>query len=377
MPSTAPITSTFKTMHINTEPTWRGGEQQTLYLVEGLAKRGYPVLLCAQKGSPLVDRARAKGIETVGLRMRGEIDPVAAWRVAGEIRRFRPELLHYHTSHAHGLGAMAVRLVGRGRPRTLLTRRVDFSIYRHSFFGLNHLKYKQVDRIVAISKAVEQVLRADGIAAERIDRVASGVDPERFDSAARADLHSEFSLPPHTKLIGNTAFFADHKGQRYLIEAAIDVLAAYPDCAIFLIGDGSLRRPLMSLAKELGVADRVLFPGFRTDIPAILKALDIYVMPSHAEGLGTAILDALCCSRPVIAADAGGIPEIIQHEHSGLLVPPRDSKALSKAILRLLESPEEALGYGAAGLHIVQQNYTVDKMVEGNLDVYRRLLGYS
>lgn len=368
------MTDPISTLHLNTEPTWRGGEQQTLYLLKGLAQRGHPVLLCAQKGGPMAERARAAGIETRELRMRGEIDPIAILRLARCVREFRPDIVHFHTSHAHTLGTLAACLCGRGRPRTLVTRRVDFSIYRHSFFGLNHIKYRNVDRIVAISQAIRTVLVEDGIQPERIVCVPSGIDTARFD-VEPCDLRREYDLPAGTRIVANVAFFADHKGQRYLVEAAPRILQEFPDCAIFLVGEGPLREPLRQLARDLGVEDRTIFPGFRTDIPAVLKAIDVYVMPSHKEGLGTSVLDALWCKVPLVAADAGGIPEVVHHEVNGLLVPPRDSTALAEAVLRLLRNPSEAARFGAAGPGIVESGYTADEMVEGNLRVYRELLG--
>ncbi len=368
------MTEPVSTLHINTEPTWRGGEQQTLYLLRGLVARGHPVSLCAQKGSPMATRAREAGISTQELRMRGEVDVVAVIKLAREMRRRRPDLVHFHTSHAHSLGALAASLLGRRRPKTLLTRRVDFSIYRHSFLGLNHLKYRGVDHIVAISRAIRDVLLADGIAAERIDCVSSGIDPERFNGVAPCDLRAELGVPAETKLIVNVAFFADHKGQRYLVEAAPNILSEFPQCAICLVGDGGLRPQLMQLAKDLGVAERVFFPGFRRDVPEILKAADIYAMPSHKEGLGTAILDALICRLPVVATRAGGIPEIVHDGVNGFLVPARDSVALGDALLRLLRDPALAAAMGDEGPRIVASEYTVDAMVEGNLAVYAKLL---
>jgi glycosyltransferase involved in cell wall biosynthesis len=361
-------------LHVNTERTWRGGEQQTLYLLQGLARRGHPVLLCAQAGSPLAERARAACIETAALRMHGEADPLAVLRLLRLMKRRQPDVVHYHTSHAHTLAAAAALFLGRGRPRTILTRRVDFSIYRHSFFGLNGLKYRLVDRIVAISDAVRQVLLADGIAAERIEVVPSGIDPGRFAGAELHDLRREFALPPETRVILNVAYLADHKGQCYLIEAAPRILREFPAAAFFFVGEGELRRTLSELATSLGVGGRVFFTGFRDDVSAILRGADIYVMPSHLEGLGTSVLDALSSGLPVVAARAGGIPEMIEDGVNGLLVPPRDAGALAAAVVRLLSQPEESARLGAAGPATVAARFTADRMVEGNLAVYRRLL---
>lgn len=366
--------SGLSSLHINTEPTWRGGEQQTLYLVAGLITRGHPATLVAQRGGPLARRAREAGVPTVEVPMRGEADLGAVLGLASLLRRVRPRVVHFHTSHAHTLGAMAAALLGGRRPRTVLTRRVDFSIFRHSFLGLNRWKYRSVDRIVAISEAIRDVLLADGIDPRRIDLVPSGVDPARFDGVRPVDLRHELGLPPATRLVANVAHLADHKGQVYLVDAAPRILSACPDAAIIIIGEGELRDPLMARARDLGVAGRVLFPGFRTDVPGILRGIDIYVMPSHMEGLGTAVLDALCCALPVVAARAGGIPEIVRDRENGLLVPPRDPEALAAAVIGLLRDPALARALAARGPATVRDRFGVDRMVDGNVAVYRRLV---
>jgi len=153
------------------------------------------------------------------------------------------------------------------------------------------------------------------------------------------------------------------------------VLAGRDDCAILVVGDGELRLPLMARAKELRVAERVLFPGFRDDVPAILRAIDLFVMPSHLEGLGTIVLDALCCGVPVVAARAGGIPEAIRDGENGILVPPKEPAALAAAILRVLADDTLARRLAAAGPPTVAARFTADRMTEGNIAVYERLIG--
>ena len=381
MAKTAPPTRTsperkrIVSLHVNTEPTWRGGEQQTLYLLEGLKKRGHSVTLCVQRDAPLVERSRQAGIDVLPMRMRGEADPIAIARLAGVMRKCRPDIVHCHTSHAHTLVAAATRLVSRRtRPRTLLSRRVDFSIFRHSFFGLNGFKYRLVDQIVAISDRIRDVLLEDGLEPSRIQVVHSGIDPTRFNDAQPCDLRAAFGFSAATQIIVNVAHFADHKGQRYLVEAAPKILQACPETALLLVGDGELRPALQALAAELGVAERVLFPGFRRDVPEILLGGDLYAMPSLLEGLGTSVLDALVCGLPVVAARAGGIPEMIRHGENGLLVPPKDADALAEALIRLLKDPAECERFARAGPETVAERYTVDHMVEGNLRVYEELL---
>jgi glycosyltransferase involved in cell wall biosynthesis len=175
--------------------------------------------------------------------------------------------------------------------------------------------------------------------------------------------------------VGNVAHLADHKGQRYLVEAVPEVLRSVPRARFVIVGEGELEGDLRARAAALGLGARLLFTGFRTDVPAVLDALDLFVMPSHLEGLGTAVLDALAAGKPVVAAAAGGIPEIVEDGRHGLLVPPRDPGRLARAIVRLLQNPELASQLATEGLRRVRESFSVDAMVAGNLAVYREVAG--
>ena len=177
----------FLSAHVNTEPTWRGGEQQTLYLLQGLRRRGYPVLLFAASGTPLYARARGEGFETYGLTIRSEADFLASLRMARLLKELQPAILHLHTSHAHTIGVCAAWLSGNGMKK-VVSRRVNFSIYRHSFFGLNWIKYRYgVHRYLTVSESVRDVLVRDGVEPDRIRVVYSGWIRSGFGMLPRGD----------------------------------------------------------------------------------------------------------------------------------------------------------------------------------------------
>ncbi|MCO5166777.1 MAG: glycosyltransferase [Planctomycetes bacterium] len=381
MTSTTPLAAPAaapRVLHLNTEPTWRGGEQQVLYLLEGLRARGVPSLLVAQPGGPMLERARARGLPARALRMRGEADLLAALHLHHLLRAGRFEVVHAHTSHAHTLGAIAAALFGRRRPKVVVSRRVDFSIYRRSFFGLNGLKYRHgVDLYVTVSEAIRQVLLGDGVPAERVECVHSGIDVAKIDAAPdrRDALRAELGVPPDHALIANVAHMADHKGQRYLVEAMPAILAARPRTVCAIVGDGELKGELEALAARLGVTGQLRFPGFREDVPSLLKALDVFVMPSHMEGLGTSVLDAMAAGAPVVGTRAGGMPESIEDGVTGLLCPVRDAAALAAAVLRLLDDPALGGRLAAAARARVVERFSTDAMVEGTIRAYQRLAG--
>jgi len=360
-------------LHVNTERTWRGGEQQTLWLATGLRDLGEESEVAAQPGSPLAERARAAGLPVHEVAMGGEWD-LGAVRALRRIYADRgPGLAHMHTSHAHTLGCLA--RAGRARPLTAVSRRVDFSIYRN-FLRLSWFKYRLLgDRYIAISRAVRDVLVRDGIPADRIEVVPSGVDVARLEAARPRDLRVELGLPPGAPLVGDVAAFGWHKAQEVLVEATPLLLARVPDAHVVLIGDGECRPRVEETARRLGIlGSRVHFLGFRDDVPDVLGCLDVFVMSSVMEGLCTSALDAQAAGVPVVASAVGGLVEAVADGETGILVPPRDPAALAAATARVLLDGGLRSRLGAAGRTRVREGFSVKAMVKGTRAVYERMV---
>lgn len=278
-------------LHLNTERTWRGGEQQTLYLHQALCGRGVSSHLICQPESPLAHRACDAGLPVFEVGMRGEVDLGACRRIRRLIAQNGCDLLHAHTSHAHSLAYWSTL----GMPvRRLVTRRVDYSIFRHSFLRLSGFKYRSMaHHYIAISNKIREVLTGDGIAPERISVVPSGVDPARFEADSPTALAAEFRLRPQDRIVLNAGHLVGIKGQRHLIQAAPMVLAKIPQARFFIVGGGPLQSELEALAHSLGLGDRLVLTGFRADVWAFYRAAELFVMSSTSEVLGTAVLDAM------------------------------------------------------------------------------------
>lgn len=361
-----------KILHINTERTWRGGEQQTLYLLRSLIEKQITCHLVCQAGSPMAERAVTAGVKVFPIAMHGEIDLAAGFRIRKLIRKFRYQIVHSHTSHAHSLAFLAS--IGTGVVR-LVTRRVDFSIFRHSFLKLSGIKYRYMaDHYIAISQKIKDVMVADGIPGRRIFVVHSGIDPQRFSSATGGQLLSEFDIKENQKVVINVAHLAGHKGQEYLVRAIPRVLERLPDTRFFIVGQGELLDKLQETASGLGLTKELIFTGFRNDVADFYRIANLYVMSSVQEGLGTAVLDALALAKPVVATSAGGLPEIIDDGKTGRLVAPGDPEALARGMIDMLSDDHRAASMAAAGRQRVLQDFSVDAMVEKNIDVYRRIL---
>lgn len=360
-----------KTLHINTERTWRGGERQTLFLLEGLRSHDIEAHLVCQPGSPLAKRALQSGITTWPLAMRGEGDFPAGFALRRLAKRYDYDLIHSHTSHAHTLSFWAT--AGR-RPVRLVTRRVEYSIYRNSFFGLNRIKYRHMaDAYIAISERIEQVLISDGVAGQMIHVVPSGVIPEP-DAAGGDGPRTEFGIGENEPILLSIAHLTPEKGHDILLQAMAIVADHLPAIRLVVVGDGQCRADLEALAERLGIERQVIFTGFRDDVGAFYDMAAGFVSSSTAEGLGSAVLDALAAGVPVVAAAAGGIPEIIENGRTGILVPPASPEALARGIVDLFEQPRLADEMAARGRQLVRSRFSVDAMVDGTLAVYRRLL---
>ncbi|MHC5010900.1 MAG: glycosyltransferase [Planctomycetota bacterium] len=366
-----------KVLHFNLESGWRGGEQQILYLLRGLRERDVPQELLCRKNSVLCERARADGFTVHETSPAAPLDPVVAFRLARRIRRGGFDVLHLHTAHAQGLGLLACGSLGSRRPRTVVTRRVDFSIFRHSVLGLNRLKYTRgVDRILCVSHRVRDVLLEDGIPSDLLTVVHDGVDLARIADAPdrRAAYRDAYSIPDTAPVVGNVGACVELKGQRDLVAAVPALLASHADTRVVIIGDGPLREALGEQARELGVGEHVILPGFRDDVPSWMRFFDVFCFPSRHEGLGTSVLDAMAADTPVVAARSGGLPELIRDGRDGLLVPPQDARALADALARLLTSGTEAAAMARSARERVEREFSVDRMVEGTLGAYRRVL---
>ena len=362
-----------KVLHLNTERTWRGGEKQCLRLAAGLRDRGEQSEVVAQPGSPLADRARAEGLTVHEVRMRGEWDLGAVRAIRRLYRDRAPDIAHMHTSHAHSLGCLA--RIGLGRPLTTVSRRVDFSIYRN-FLRLSWFKYRLLgDRFVAISRAIRDQMVEDGIPADRIEVVWSGVDDPPDAARPRKDLRAELGIPAGAPLVGDVAAFGWHKAQEVLVESVPLLLREVPGAVVLLVGDGECRPAVEDLARRLGVhGSSVRFTGFRDDVPDVLGSLDLFVMCSVKEGLCTSALDAQAAGVPVVASAVGGLVEAVADGETGLLVPPRDPAALASAMARLLRDRPLRDRMAAAGRTRVRERFGVNAMVDGNRAVYGRLL---
>jgi len=327
-------------------------------------------VLVAHRDGELFRRA-SEGPDLVPLAPVNEIDLATAWKLSKIIREWKPAIVHAHDPHAVSMASLALSFGAPDpRPKTIASRRVDFHLQSHTF---SQWKYRQMDGFIAASHAIKDILVADGIPSGRIEVVHDGIDVEKIQNRPAIDLHAEYWLPHGVPVIVNVGALVGHKGQKYLIDAMPIVLREVPDAHLIIFGEGDLRAPLEKQIKQLSLGKRALLPGFREDVMSLMKSADLFVMSSVTEGLGSAVLDAMAMGHAVVGTRAGGIPEAVIHDETGLLVEPADAKALAAAIVRLLKDAELRKQFGEAGRARVTEHFGVDRLVEGTLDVYRKI----
>lgn len=354
-----------RVVHLSSEVGWRGGERQVWLLCRGLVRQGWDQVLAAPDGAPLARGVSELDVPVLALRRGHPLHPVNLFRLVRWLRGLGPAVVHAHTSPTLTLAALARRMAPAAA--VVHTRRVAYPLRGSA-------KYRTAaDAYVAISQAIGDQLLAGGLDRKRLRILYSAVDVEPLDAAAPvAVLQKERRRP----LVGCVGQLAPEKGHAILLEAWAQVVNQLPSAQLVLVGDGDEREAIEQWAARLPPGS-VRFAGHCQNVPPWLKALDLYVQPSLAEGLGTSVLDAMACCLPVVASRVGGLPEAVSNGETGLLVPPDEPQDLAEAILALLRDPDRAAAMGRAGRSRVERLFSVDGMVEGYADLYRELLaGY-
>jgi glycosyltransferase involved in cell wall biosynthesis len=363
--SAAPLTIA----HVTGETGFSGGEVQLFLLLEGLRARGHRcVLVCPPHGRS-AELAQERGFELRRVPMRSSASPLGMLRVARALRSCAPQLVHLHTGRANWLGAPAARWLSLP---AITTRRMDRPVSRGP--RTRWLYGPGVARAVAISRAVERCLLDAGVPREKLEVIPSAVDPEALRASGdRRALRREAGLSEETLCYLALASLDRRKGIDVLLEAFRRLPPELP-LRCWIAGDGPERVALERQAAAPELRERVRLLGRREDRADLLALCDVLVLPSRREGLGVAALEAMACSRPVVASGVGGLAEAVLDEVTGLLVPPDDPKALADALLRLACEPGLRARLAAAGPARIARGHLPEQMTEAYERLYRAVL---
>jgi L-malate glycosyltransferase len=321
-------------LHLSSEKTWRGGEQQIAYLIDELQQHGIKNYVAARIDSVFEEHCKKNNIPCLPLPFRNSFDFQTALGIKKFCKEHRIDLVHMHSAKSHALGVIAGGL-GNTTP-LILSRRVVFPPKRN-FLTRWKYNHRMIKRIVGVSDKITEIMSSYVNDPSKCVTVHSGIDLQKFSQPPKINtLRTQFNIGPETTLIGNTSALEYEKDYPTFIR----VIKALHDNNIrvkgFIIGKGSLKEWLTKLIQDLGLQDVIHLTGFRKDIDQILPALDIFLITSTEEGLGTSVLDAFAAKVCVVATDAGGIPEMVKDNVTGMLRPIGDITKLSEAISTLI-----------------------------------------
>ncbi len=359
-------------LHTESSTGWGGQENRTLNEMLGLRELGHTALLACQPGAKLGERAREAGFEVFETPMRHALDLPAILRLRGFMRRRHAAIVNTHSSRDTQLAGMAAHSLSVApwhRPRIVRTRHLALPITSRFTYSV------LPDHVVTVSEHVRRYLISAGVPDNRITTVHTGIDLSRYAAAAAGGaLRTELGLPADAPLVGTVAILRRKKGHAELLEAIPEVFARFPQAHFVFAGDGPQRENLERRIAELGLGDNVHLLGLRRDIVNVLQSLDLFVLPTHQEALGTAFVEAGALGLAAIGSRVDGVPEIIADGATGMLVPVNDPSALAAAIISLLDDPAARNRMGQAAHRKVVAHFSREAMISGMLTLYAAVL---
>lgn len=324
-----------KILHLSSESSWRGGEQQIAYLIEELEQNGVKPLIAGRPNSEFSKYAKQRNWAYINLKMKNSTDVSSSLRLKSICKEKKVDIIHAHSSRSHSIAYWAY-LLGN-KTDIVLSRRVDFPP-KNNFLSKNKYNIKAIRKIACVSDAIRYIITPVLKDLQKCITIYSGIDHSKFEHFKNSNwLREHYDISSNTRLIGNTSAIAPHKDYFTFIDTAKAFVANYEhEVKFFVIGSGPMEEEIKAYCKANGMDKHIIFTGFLKNINEVLPSLDVFFISSETEGLGTSILDAFACRVPVVATEAGGIPEIVKHKETGLTAPIKSTEQLARHLDEIL-----------------------------------------
>ena len=361
-----------RVLHLSSEKSWRGGEQQIAYLIDEIEGDQVKNYVACRISSPFESYCKTREIPHISLDFSSSFNIKTALKIKSFCKRNQIDIVHMHSSKSHTLGLLSVILGNKSR--LILSRRVDFPIRK----GLvSKWKYNQnkIKGIICVSNEIREILMPHIRNKKKLHVIHSGIDLKKFNPSKKlGKLHAEFNLEPDEKIVANVSAIAPHKDYYTFIDTANLFLSGdNKGVSFFIIGDGPEQERIKAYAKSSNYWNKIYFTGFRDDIPDIMPEIDVLLITSETEGLGTTIIDAMANKVPVVATAAGGIPELVIHNKTGLLYPVKDSEKLKAGLELILDNNELRNEVSENALNHIEKNFTKEIMARKTREIYFKL----
>lgn len=361
-----------------------GAEQLMPALLSHFDSKQFETRVCTlqiKKGNPISNELRERNIPVDFIKINSLKNPGNIFRILNYLNAHSPDLIHTQLEFSDILGNIAAKILRKPSVSTLHT----LDVVRNYKFAAPRQKLKWFvlktfcDRIIAVSeKTREHHIQNGKLPQEKLVTIYNGIQLSRFrdrDPSALIEKKLALKIPPDRKIITTIAVLREPKGIQYMIEAMLLVLKKHPNTIYLIVGDGEYRASLQDLIADRQLDGHVVMAGHRTDIPDILALSDIFVLPSLGDALPTVLIESLAAGTPVVATNVGGIPEIIEHNKNGILVPPANKERLAEASLFLIKDESLAKQLSNEGLQRANNLFDVRVQVKHLEDLYNELIG--
>jgi len=382
-----------KICHVITRLIIGGAQENTIFTVEGLIKKGYQVELITgpTKGpeGSLEERIKEKNIPLIVIKeLIREINPVydivAFLKLFFIFKRKKYDIVHTHSAKAGILGRISAKIAN---PKTIVIHTIHglpFHPYQNKIINLFYILAEKIayyftDHFICVGETMKEKSLKAGIGNESDYTVIySGFEIEPYieTSKKRKELREKYDIKQNEKVIGMIGRLFYLKGQEFLIKAFKEISKKFPNTKLLLVGDGILREKLENYAKENSISDKVIFTGLvpPEKIPEYVAIIDILVHTSLREGLPKTVAQGLAGGKPVVAFDIDGTKEVVINGKTGFIVPPKDINLLKEKIIYLLENPEISDKMGMEGRKLIKKLFSVEKMVDEIEKLYIKFL---
>jgi glycosyltransferase involved in cell wall biosynthesis len=370
-----------KVLHVITAIKRGGAENNLVDLIQEQIKHQCQVTVAYLKGENYwQSKLESLGVSVIhlGLRYYGELNP--AFKLHSTIKSLQPDIIHAHLPPAELYTRIALLGLSTTRFPLIISKHNDTTFYKG--FGQHFIGAWvaiRAKKIIAISNAVKHnsCIRNLNCPPEKVATIYYGIDPipyERFSPEEVKKLRLLWSVTDDTYLIGAVARLVPQKALHILLEGFnLYLKTATKPTKLVVVGTGILESDLKAQADHLGIQDKVIWAGFREDIPVVMNALDLFALTSNYEGLGLVLLEAMSAAKPIVATEVSAIPEVVADGVTGILFPPQDSIALAKAF-EFFENDEVRLRFGTAGQQRVKSAFTLEHMINQTLAVYQECI---
>ena len=360
-----------KVLHLSSESTWRGGEQQIIYLVEETRKLGVEAIVGCRKGSVVENYCEKHRLPFIAFPFKSAYHLPTVLKIIRFCRQEGIDLIQTHTSKSHTIAVFA-GLFGLSVPQ-ILTRRVDFPI-KGNWFSRFKYNYSKIKRIICISETIHRMTQVDIGDKTKLTTIHSGVDMNKFEPYFDSNwLRAKYQIGRGKVIVGNTSAISDQKDYFTFVKVAEKLINQNRSVHFFIVGDGPHRLVIEKYVRERGLKEKITFTGFLDNIIEVLPSLDIFLFTSKTEGLGTSVLDAMAARVPIVTTSAGGVSEMVSHEENGLLYPVGDAKGITEGVNRFLENPEFAQSMSEKAQNTVRE-FSKEKTAKRTVEVYEQVL---